>query len=254
MKNLIFILLLFCPFILKGQVIINTKPNYVTPLPAEEATLLTGLIAYWPADETSGTTLNDALNAHDCTTSNITWSSGIVYNAATDYVYANNDAHLATLGTAFTISMWVTITQLPSVATYNYTLWDQTNDASPYRPARLYIGTDNKLHLQVWTADGNKDAASTGTLSINTLYHVVGVYNGANVRVFVDGTDVTASAPRTLTGAVVTGNGYMYIGSLNATTEAPNGTLRSIGLYNVAKSQTLITELFNGGTPLDYPF
>jgi hypothetical protein len=247
MRKLILLFSLFLTLTLSGQVhpgiIASNRAPTVVP-----STLLTGLVDFWPADETTGTTLTGVVNARNFTTSNITWSNGIVFNATDDYSRRNNDAALAALGHSFTISFWVTLTQTASDAARRYVFYSYNGSSA----LEIFdLNSDNKVYFNITTGGGNGQAISSTTLAASTLYHIVCTYNGTNMKIYINNIDRTTGGART--GDMVLSTLYYYWGGTGSI-RAPNGTMKSMGIWNKVVSTDEITELYNGGTPLNYPF
>ncbi|MBD3398408.1 hypothetical protein GF412_04255 [Candidatus Micrarchaeota archaeon] len=54
----------------------------------------------------------------------------------------------------------------------------------------LWLGTDNSVRFSVGSSWSNWDyATSSNTLSADTWYHVVGIYDGSTIKVYVDGVE-----------------------------------------------------------------
>jgi len=200
--------------------------------PAEEgSSLTTGIIGFWPADESEGTTLTDAVSTNNFTTLNITWSSGMVFDNTTDRARSSgNVAAFADLGDEFTIALWATLTSTPNSGGRDYYFWAQNNGEAPYRTYCLWgEQSDNKLYFSVNTA-GGEVIAEGSALAASTLYHIVATYNGSTLKLYINNSDVTA-APAAQSGNIIVGDDYTYVGNRDGTNCGPNGTLRTIGLW-----------------------
>ena len=72
----------------------------------------------------------------------------------------------------------------------------------------------------------------------NTAYHVVGTYDGSNLRIYVNG-DLKGTQQRS--GAIVDGAGNLSIGGSSWW----NGTLDEVAFYNTALSSTQVRDHYN---------
>lgn len=114
----------------------------------------------------------------------------------------------------------------------------------------LYIYTDNKLHM---------DASSTGgcgsTTSVNNgVWHHVGVvYNNTHVLCYVDGTMENAVAMTALNLGTTHGTHLGIYGNAESDYDF-TGKIDETGVWNRALSALEVTQLYNSGTGLSYPF
>jgi hypothetical protein len=80
----------------------------------------------------------------------------------------------------------------------------------------------------------------------NTWYHVVGTYDGSNIRLYVNG-NLEATVAQTGTVRASTAEN-LKIGS-NGYNEDLEGNISNVSLYNKALTQAEIIRLYNGGVP-----
>src|SRR3989344_5975619 len=84
--------------------------------------------------------------------------------------------------------------------------------------------TENKLKIFINTTSGQQSVAITGTMSYNTWHHVAFTFDGANLKLYLDGVlnnsiaftgTISSSADNTTFGAKDTSLGYPFNGSLD---------------------------------------
>jgi hypothetical protein len=219
------------------------------------SSLNNNIISFWKADETNGTNLDDAVSTNDFTTNSVTWSNGMVFNANTDYANIAHTNALSNLGSAFSISFWVTLNTLPSVAGYDYSFWTQNHNADPWYYIRIFSSRFNDyIYFGLTTTGGSGNCTAATAFSAGVQYHVVVTHDGANQHIYRNATEI--SDDTAITGTVLNGLLETTIGNLNSWggNQGINGTMRNIGLWSKALSQTEVTELYNSGTPKNYPF
>ena len=85
--------------------------------------------------------------------------------------------------------------------------------------SNAYIGGNNR------TAEGGV------ALPANVWTHLAGTYDGATVRLFVNGTQVASAA---ITGAIATSTGALRIGGNSMWGEYFQGTIDEVRIYNRA--------------------
>ena len=190
----------------------------------------TNLVAYWPLDGD----YNDAIGNHDATagasvvfdtTGHIDQSA---YFDATDnksYLDCTNSNNMD-LDQGLTISAWVKspglIDPYASVVTKGVTAW---------RLIRNNSSSSISFHFN---AAGGGEYQANGDTNVldNEWHHLMGIYDGVNVSLYVDGQlDASGSA-----GAVNTTNDPVYIGSRvnNTTNRNWIGNIDEVRIYDRA--------------------
>ncbi len=205
----------------------------------------TGLVAAYSFNEGSGTTVGDASGTgNNGTTSNTTWSASGKYGGALSFngtsarVNIPNSSSLQ-LTTAMTLEAWVN----PSTV------------SSAWRDV-LYKGNDN-YYLEATSSHGSKpdagliaggsygDAYGTAALSANTWSFLTETYDGATLRLYVNGTQVAATAH---TGAITTSTNQLQIGGDSLYGQYFKGLIDEVRVYNFALSAAAIQTDMN--TPI----
>jgi hypothetical protein len=123
------------------------------------------------------------------------------------------------------------------------------SDSTPtnYACITTGVGAANVFSIQVSGLTPSQ-VTSTTVFSLNTWYHVVGVYDssGATLRIYVNG---TCEASSSVTGSHTAGTGGFAIGRLGdytATTTYFDGILDDVAVFNTALSADQIKELYEG--------
>jgi hypothetical protein len=160
-----------------------------------------------------------------------------------DRVDVPDQAQLDAATAAFTVEAWINPDTFPTwgTAVARQGFWELTlNNGKAYFAAIVNAGAGNV----------SRDAVGTTTLSTGTLYHLVGTFDGTNVRVYVNGTEHGSA-----TGAAATfvhGTGLLIIGgwASGAGTYADffDGRISEVAVYSRALSPAEITEHWVAGS------
>jgi hypothetical protein len=195
-----------------------------------------GVIAYWKVDETTGTTANDAsVNLRHGTLGNFTFDIGTIasakvnrglrYDGANDYVSATN-ATVFQVTKALSISAWIKGDSWGSGSDVDVIL--RKGDGSPNNWQLAVEDGYVALHL-----DGNDGSGVRGNtqLKANRWYHVVGTWDGSNVRIYVNG--VLDMTPTARAAPILTDTRPVYVGGRNGS-DMFDGILDDVRMYNHA--------------------
>ncbi len=205
-----------------------------------------GLVAYFPfdgnADDKSGN-----LNQGDPKNGVAFSSKGKIGKAATfdgidDYVNVSASDSLQNLSQV-SIAGWVNVHDL-SFKQRLVAHW--TSGDSLGQSFIMSVNYDDEtLGFAVNTEGSGVVQANTSSISANNWYHVTGVYDGAEVSIFLNGKKIESIAA---TGNIVNRTGDLYIGQ-GGSNSFPNnlldGLLDEVKIYNRALSPSEISELAN---------
>ena len=190
-----------------------------------------GLVAAYTFNEGSGTTLHDSSgNGNNGTIVNATWTTAgnygdaLSFNGANAMVNIPNAASLD-LTTGMTLEAWVN----PSVVSNNYT------DV-------IYKGNDNYILSATNYPDGvpaaggtvgssDVNANGTAALPTNTWSFLTSTYDGSDLRLYVNGTQVAVYG---LIGSLVTSTDPLQIGGDSIYGQFFQGLIDQVRVYNVA--------------------
>lgn len=195
-----------------------------------------GVVAYWKLDETTGAIANDAsVNLTHGTLFNLSFNTsavasarvngGLSFDGGNDYVSATNGT-MFQMTKALSISAWITGGP-----------WGSGPDVDVI--LRKGEGNPNKWQLAVENGhvalglDGNDGSNVEGNTHLQTgqWYHVVGTWDGATIRIYVNGTlDMT---PTARAAPLATDTRPVYLGGYSGT-DLFDGTLDDVRMFNHA--------------------
>lgn len=206
-----------------------------------------GLVGYWLMNEGAGTRVNDLSgNCNHGTIAGATWVAGpwgpsLYFDAAADYLNVGDLKNAVEGVTGLSVCAWV-----------KAGLSD--NDSS--RDIVAKYGSGNDTFSLSWASNENiiftvKSSSATGSSTYtdgipvghpDIWYYIVGVYDGAQVSVFVN---AVAATPGTLTGETLTSTLPVAIGSnSDLNNEFWNGHIDNVAIYNRALTPAEICQLY----------
>jgi len=191
-----------------------------------------GLVAAYGFEEGTGTTTADSSgNALTGSIAAATWATAgkfgkaLSFNGTSSMVTVNNAAALG-LGTGMTLEAWVNPTTLTNWRTV--LLKEQTASNLAYA---LYANTDtNRPAGNVFTA-AETDTRGTAKLATGAWSHLAATYDGATLKLYVNGTLVSSKAA---TGAIQAGTRALRIGGNAIWSEWFQGLIDEVRVYNRA--------------------
>jgi arabinan endo-1,5-alpha-L-arabinosidase len=186
-------------------------------------------------------------------------SSGII---GSSYSYAFND-YVATgvkpsvdfTTNEYSIACWIKLSSTTgqrSICTTNnstaYLRFRQTRpDSGAFDNIGVYIRGDG--------SSSSNQLVNTTNLTSGTWYHVALVIDSSNVYIYVNGSGQSES--KNFTGDFTNIAQDFYIGATNnngSVTEQFTGDIDELGIWDRALSSSEISELYNSGDGLTYPF
>ena len=205
-----------------------------TTLPASS-----GLVAAYAFNEGSGTTVADASgNGNNGTINGATWTTGqygqaLSFNGSGARVTVN-DAATLDLTNGMTLEAWVYPT---AVGGWRDVIYKEINDIY-----YLMGSSQNGSLPSVGGTFATTAAFGTTSLPLNTWTHLAGTYDGAMMRLYVNGVQVSSRAQ---TGSIHTSTGVLSIGGDGLYGQYWAGRIDEVRIYNRALSQAQIQSDMN---------
>ena len=222
----------------------NSTHDFLNEVKTHEKSLNDGLVAYWDFNEGSGNILHDKSgNGNDGTIYGAKWVRGVKgyalsFNGVDDYVEVNDSASLNS--NQITVVAWVYPTSRPTSWGPIVSKWDGdgysiVQEKDTYYPHFGFRGSDGLNYHAGWN----------GTLDINRWYNLVGVFNGVQVRFYING--VLKSSVDVPAGVVIkSSNDPLRIGADGRPTPTyfSPSVIDEVRIYNRALSGDEIKELY----------
>ena len=191
----------------------------------------TGLVGAYGFEETTGTTVGGLLRPRERGVINgatrVTtgkFGRALTFDGVNDWVTIADSASLDI--TRMTIEAWVRPTVLGS-AWRTVLLKEQPGDLV----YALYATTNAQRPAAFVSVGGEKEARGTAALAANTWTHLASTYDGANLRLYVNGTLVRTLA---LTGNIAASAAPLRLGGNAIWGEWYAGSLDDVRVYNKA--------------------
>lgn len=221
--------------------------------------LTDNLTAYYKFDDSG--TIVDSHGSFTGTNNGATFTATALIGSAYDFDGAGDNIELGASNslmsnTGLTLSFWVNIDVYGSGSDSD--IFFCAHEAST--PGAAFYGTtyDNPSgRIQFTWDDGSSttDFVDQNGYGTGTWIHICVTYDGTNVKGYINGTDHTVSGTRSFVGL---GShpltiGFYYNG-WGSTTRSLNGKIDEVGTWTRALSSSEVSELYNSGSGLAYPF
>ena len=230
------------------------------------------LVSYWKMDETSdgseAITRVDSHGSNDLTDNNTTKSGTGKINNCADMTLANDEylsvADNSTLDftTEMSISCWFNMDNAPSgEAICISAKWTYDSTAT----FGIQVHQDNSDDIEIYIADrqddpgDNKLSTTNASLSADTWYHLVVVYNGAGadndakLKVYINGVEKSTSFIGSIPASLINSTAPLNIGDWGGSLDRKwDGLIDEFGIWGRVLTQAEITQLYNNGDGLSY--
>ncbi len=211
------------------------------------------LVGWWRFDETSGTVAADSSgNGNDATLhGDPQWVPGSIRGAVQidgdgDYLEAAPSESLNVTGDQITLTAWVYFDDVSVVQIILAKVFNNTTHTSPYFSYGLHILSNGRgrCWLSLTSNTQSYAMAPTGTVTAGQWHHMAGVYDGSQIRLYLNG-EVVATV--NATGDINPYPDTIYrMGNNGGLTEPMAGKLDDIRIYTRALSVDELLDVMAG--------
>ena len=212
----------------------NVADIYNSGYPKDESER-SGLVAYYKFDGDVYPVVRDALQFSN---------ASLDFDGLDDYVNLNNGASVNP-SSIVSLSCWVNFDVLS-----NYDgIFGKRMGSTVTMPFLLSLDNSSKIRFRIAQSNNTtKEIYTNSAVSTNTWYHVVGVADGTNIKLYLDGTLQTDTDTYDGTLKQSTADD-VYIGR-NAS-DYLNGKVSDAIIFSSALSASDVTGIYNSGKPKD---
>jgi len=221
--------------------------------------IIDGLVGAWHFDEGEGTIAYDSSgNGNHGTIYGATWTDGkfgkaLSFDGSDDYVDCGNDASLdMDITGSFTIEAWVKLNGLTGDYQVIAGRWydGETADQS----YGLQFRSNSSIPGVIVYDISETGCYSPEGIDFDQWYHIVGLYDGSYLRVYVNNTQKNSCS---YSGNIANTNAPFTIGRWTKSDDKNPfyGTIDEVRIYNQALTPEEISDLYNnyGYTTTNYP-
>jgi hypothetical protein len=210
-------------------------------------------VAYWDFNVGSSTTATDNLANNTLTLRNGAttsgggkFGSGLVLDGVNDRADGPNSASLNISGSAITVATWVKLENQNDWQQILVKVKETGTFTAPYFAWHLFGGPASAtqwtpMFQTVNASEVSANAASAISVNYGEWVHLVGVYDGATVRIYVNGVE-QGNAP--LTGNIISYTQPLYVGAHGLPGEFSRGVVDDVRIYSQALSAAQVQALF----------
>jgi len=206
--------------------------------------LTTNLVAYYKLDGNS----NDSVGSNNGTDTSVSYSSsygkineGASFNGSSSRIWTNNNLGLSTSSDK-TFGMWYYRTGGATSFTLDY----RNNTGGNFSLIFFTNGTGGIN----FNCKGT-DVVISSSLSTNTWYYLTATISGTTLTAYINGSSIGS-------GTIGSGTASTNNLSLSCYADASGGYfqgyLDEVGIWSRALSSTEVSQLYNSGAGLQYPF
>ena len=233
------------------RMVISTDPSF-SPIEESDFNETENFVAYWDMEEGQGFTAFDLSgNGNHAVLSGTKFASpkfgnfSLRFDGFNDYAQVEDSPTLDHSG-SLTVSAWVRPDDLENGLDYPFIITKRN-------AFRMYLHRDRRVRFHIRDPKGIKvTAISRGTVPDKVWSHIVGIFDGSNVKTFVNG---RLESTRPFSGSIDLNDNSLFIGAGDSTQYFFNGKIDHVKVYNRAlRDQEILDMLAEGNLVISPPF
>ena len=237
----------------------NRKTNSNLTFTVDSSSNITkeGLVAHWPMDTGSGTTIADRsgnrYTGKLINGAHLIVGEGVKFDGVNDYFDAGK---INIGGNAITLSAWIWSNDLSNCRSRDCRIISKATGSAEqahyFMVSTIKIGSKTRLRFRLKTNGRTSTlVANSGNIVKNEWIHVTASYDGKTMRLYKDGVEVGSKAKQ---GRITTNSkSTVWIGGNppSATSRPWKGHIGDVRIYSYAMTGTEISELANSENTLE---
>lgn len=169
--------------------------------------------------------------------------NGLAFDGTNDWVNCGNSASVQITGTQITLETWFYATSWrTNVWEGNMINKEQAGGFGFDNGYMLRVGGSGQLNFNIGTGNWNEITTGANTVNLNTWYHFAGTYDGAMMRMYLNGAQIDSLA---VTSSIGNATSNLIVGSNNGNQRNFPGRLDDVRVWNVTRSQADIVANMN---------
>ncbi|SVE49918.1 uncharacterized protein METZ01_LOCUS502772, partial [marine metagenome] len=170
------------------------------------------------------------------------------FDGTDDYVQVGNNSELSGMST-LSVQVWVRKTTNPSSGSIISKWGSGSSNGSNYSYSIYEVDGSDLISFFIKTTSGTASTSfDSNELTLNLWRHIVGVYDGSDIKIYLNGTLVNTSASAA-SGSILTTSEPVLLGK-DYSGNNFNGSVDEVSIWNDALTAAEIAALFNSGNPL----
>lgn len=206
-----------------------------------------GLVLHYAFDRDLGKTVTDARNPESRGTAvqDAAWTrdglrgGAFAFGGGGGYVQASSPQGL----TIATLSLWLKVEALPKAAPFAAVSYCGGGQNAMEHDKDIRVMPDGTFAFYTWNGGAGAQVTSTTKLTEGNWYHVVGVVDGAKIKIYLDGAleAATDAGPSWGGGSCFV---LSFVKSFGPTHESYRGSVDELRIYDRALSEEDVKRLF----------
>lgn len=220
--------------------------------------LTDNIVAYWKLDETSGDRA-DSAGSYTLTDNNTVGSgTGIIGNGS-DHIRANNEFLSNTslggaLTNSWTFAGWA---KFPNIGAADQTLISLRPSSGNVNLIQIEVNMNTPQWRTIaFDSSGvyKKDFRKTTGFTADTWTHVAITWDGTTFEFYINGSNASVTKTSNLSMTQTSTTRTLRVGAEVSSSNVADGLIDELGVWSRALTSSEITELYNSGAGLTYPF
>ncbi len=212
------------------------------------AAIIDSIISYWKLDESSGNAI-DTESANDLVATGIAYGNAGIINDAFTFAGADTLEKASPTGltsTDVSFSGWVYLTSRDNLDTIFF-----LEDVTPTTYFQIFLRDPALIEIHIQDVGGSSSFTTDFTAYMNKWTHIYAEFTATNTKLYLDN---VLKIDEAKTYSRFAGVDLMGVGSGDGSSRPINGKIDEAGMWSRVLTTDEITELYNSGNALAYPF